>query len=393
MQKAMKRNLFTTIFIALALGCNPTEAQAPYEADPQIPAPAQVQSDAFALDMFRALIKEQRGNVVFSPACLEGTLKLLKQGARGQSAAELASLPLGQASVPTAMQPALANALFIGEAFRLKPGIRTDAVIQAPLMTNPEKAAAQINNWVMKNTRGMIPTIISHETLKGGAPTRLVAVTAVALEEKWLRPFMPEATKAAHPFTCADGRKSSVPMMYRTANFRYATGSDWRAVALFYRTDGRRGEPGCFLAILPKGDARAFAAGLTARKFSTIRRALAAATPQKITIGLPRFEQCTPTFPLDTALQACGLRHIFSGSTDLSGFADEALRLGTILQRCYVKTDEQGVQAAAATIAVVKTRSLDRSAPPLIFDRPFVWSITDLTTPAAPYFLGLFEQP
>ncbi len=389
----MKSPMLTTILSALALGCHPTEAQAPYEADPQISAPAQVQSDAFALDMFRELIKEQRGNVIFSPACLEGTLQLLRQGARGESAAELAALPLGKEGVPTAMQPTQANAIFIGEAFRLKPGIRTDAVVQAPLMTNPEKAAAQINNWAAENTRDMIPSIITPETLKEGAPTRMVAANAVALEEKWLRPFMPEATKTAHPFTCADGRKSSVPMMYRTANFRYAAGNDWRAVALFYRTDGRRGEPGCFLAILPKGDARAFAAGLTARKFSSIRRALAVTKPREITIGLPRFEQCTPAFPLDSALQACGLRHIFSDAADLSGFADEKLRLGKVLQRCYVKADEQGVRAAAATIAVVQKQSLDLTAPPLILDRPFVWCITDLTTPAAPYFLGLFEHP
>ena len=57
------------------------------------PVPARVESDAFALQAFRHLLAEQQGNVVFSPAGLEGVLKLLQQGARGKVEAELAALP------------------------------------------------------------------------------------------------------------------------------------------------------------------------------------------------------------------------------------------------------------------------------------------------------------
>lgn len=179
-------------------------------------------------------------------------------------------------------------------------------------------------------------------------------------------------------------------MMFREAAFRHAAGEDWQAVALFYRTDGRPGNPGCFLAILPQGEARDFAAALTPEKFGSIRRALAAAEPQEICIGLPRFVQLTPVLNLTGTLKSCGIRRLFSDNADLSGFADEPLAVESVMLRCYIKTDEQGTSAAAATAALIKQRSL---APALTFNRPFIWAITDLTTPAAPYFLGLFEHP
>ncbi len=386
----MKKNLLYTLCAALALGCSVSDARPHRETEPRLQVTAQVESDALALNVFRELAKEQQGSIAFSPASLEGLLRLLKQGARGQSAAELEALPMGKTGVATAMQPVEANALFIGENFRLKPGIKADEIIPAPLITNPDRAAEQINNWANKKTRGMIPSIISPDVLKQGAPKRMVATNAVVLEEKWLHPFLDEETNERYPFTCEDGSKTRVPMMFQKTMFRCAEGSDWRAVALFYRTEGRPGEPGCFLGILPKGDARAFVSTLTAEKYSSIRHALATATPQKMTVGLPRFELRTPTFSLTNALKACGLRHIFSMSADLSGFADEPLFLEQVLQRCYVKADEQGVQAAAVTAGIVGMRSVRLGPPPIVFDRPFVWAITDLTSPAAPLFMGIY---
>ena len=43
---------------------------------------------------------------------------------------------------------------------------------------------------------------------------------------------------------------------------------------------------------------------------------------------------------------------------------------------------------------IVNCAMLPMAPPPAIrFDRPFIWAIGDLTTGAAPYFMGLFEQP
>lgn len=66
----------------------------PYEADPVLRTPAQLRSDAFAINIFREIIREQPGNVIFSPASLESLLRLVRQGACGRTAAELDALPV-----------------------------------------------------------------------------------------------------------------------------------------------------------------------------------------------------------------------------------------------------------------------------------------------------------
>ena len=59
-------------------------------------------------------------------------------------------------------------------------------------------------------------------------------------------------------------------------------------------------------------------------------------------------------------------------------------------QKCYIKVDEQGTEAAAATAAVANFRALPRT---VVLDRPFIWGIGRLTGSEAPLFMGIIEQP
>ena len=110
---------------------------------------------------------------------------------------------------------------------------------------------------------------------------------------------------------------------------------------------------------------------------------------------LPRFELSPRTFSLKPALQACGLNVIFSQSADLSGFADHPLYLDDVLQRCYCKADEEGTTAAAVTVAAARYKGIAPGPRPNVirFDRPFIWVIGNLNTPAAPYFMGITHEP
>ena len=379
-----------TLSLAASLCASPLQAGEEPAPAPQAAATAEVQSDAFALQAFQHLLKAQKGNVVFSPAGLEGALRLLQQGARGKVAEELAALPMGKGEGGSAMQVCEANALFVAEDLKLKPGVKVDAVIRAPFATDLEKSKTLINEWADKNTRGMIPKLdvdIDEET-------RLVAATAIALEEKWLAPFLPHKNSERN-FHLSDGSTKKVCMMSKNGYFSYAEDEDWAAVALFYKTDGRPGTPGCFIGILPKGDARAFAAGLTPEKMSAIRGQLDASKNQMVEVNLPKFETSTPTYSLKSVLQACGVHTAFLPGADFSGFADEDLVLEEVRQKCFVKVDEEGTKAAAVTgFGYGLGAPGPRPEPKVItFDRPFLWVIGDLTTPAAPWFMGLCEEP
>ncbi|MDO4751014.1 MAG: serpin family protein [Akkermansia sp.] len=351
-------------------------------------------TDSFAVQMFSVLATAQQGNIVFSPASLEGLLHLLEQGARGNTSKELTALPMGKQGVNSALNPVEANALFIAEGFMLKPGIRTDEVIRVPFARDAAAAATEMNAWANKHTCGLIPSVISEKNIT--PLTRMVAANAIYLKEQWLRPFKKSSTRDNSDFTLPDGSKTKVSMMYNRSKYLYAAGEDWQAVALFYKTEGRSGEPGCFIGILPTGNAREFAASLTPQKYQDIRRALLLAEMQDTIVQLPRFELNPGTYSLKPALQTCGLSTIFTPQANFSGFSDEKLYLSDVIQRCYVKADEEGTEAAAVTMGVmVKSCATKDPIKPkkITFDRPFIWIIGDLNTAAAPYFMGITEKP
>lgn len=350
-------------------------------------------TDSFAVQVFSMLAAGHEGNVVFSPASLEAVLRLLQQGARGATATELAALPMGKTGIRTAMTPAEANALFVSERLTLNPGVRADEVLKVPFATAPDKAASIINRWADSKTQGLIPSIVSPRDIS--PTTALVAANAIYLKEKWLHPFPAASTRENADFTLENGNTVHVSLMRSKAKYHYAEGPDWCAVALPYKTEGRKGEPGYFIGILPRGNARDFARQLTPRQYQDIRKALVSNAVQETIVLLPRFELNPGTYSLKPALQACGVKNIFSQHADLRGFCNSPIYLDDVLQRCYVETDEEGTKAAAVTVAVVQCKSISPGPRPKViaFDRPFIWVIGDLNTPAAPCFMGITQHP
>ena len=160
-------------------------------------------ADSFAVQVLSMLAAGHEGNVVFSPASLEAVLRLLQQGARGATAAELAALPMGKTGIRTAMTPAEANALFVSEQLSLNPGVRADEVLKVPFAEAPDKAAAMINRWSDCKTRGLIPSIVSPRDIS--PTTALVAANAIYLKEKWLHPFPAASTRKNADFTLENG--------------------------------------------------------------------------------------------------------------------------------------------------------------------------------------------
>lgn len=346
--------------------------------------------DSFAVQMFSGLAASQESNFAFSPLGVEEVLHLLKQGSRGTTATELNALPLGSVDSGTNSNMTSANSLFIDNGCKLKDGIRRASVVSVPFRDNPQEAAAQINAWVSANTKGFINQVI--DTPSTG--TRMIAVNALHFKAKW-DCFINSSDTDLADFTRADGSKKSVNMMLHTAMHPYAAGDDWQAIAMQYRSEGKDKNT-YFIAILPKGDARTFAAKLTPQKYHTIRQALQQAKPRQLEVKLPCFEIFPADFSIKQALAAMGVTSAFSpGKANYTGFTDESIFLEDIIQRCHVYTNEDGTEAAACTHALVWLciRDEEPDIKKIIFNRPFIWVIGDLTSTAPPYFMGITENP
>ena len=150
---------------------------------------------------------------------------------------------------------------------------------------------------------------------------------------------------------------------------------------------------GYFVAILPNGNAHRFAATLTPTKYHAIIQALASGN-KEIELGLPNFGIETDAVSLKQALQQCGLSQVFSPQANFSGFCDTPLFVDDVTQKCRIKLDEDGTEAAALSEIPMWLCAVESPLPlKLTFNRPFIWIITEEDTANTPYFMGIMETP
>jgi len=116
--------------------------------------------------------------------------------------------------------------------------------------------------------------------------------------------------------------------------------------------------------------------------------------PVYVSLSMPKFRIETPTMDLIPALNANGMRLAFTNDADFSGISgDQSLYVSTIAQKAFIDVNEQGTEASAATIAVVREKSAPGEEPlQITIDRPFSFQIRDTATGAI-LFVGTVMQP
>ena len=122
---------------------------------------------------------------------------------------------------------------------------------------------------------------------------------------------------------------------------------------------------------------------------------------REVVLTLPKFRIETSTV-LSSWLKNMGVIEIFDPSTaDLSGMAthtspgrSEPLFIDDIFHRTFIRVDETGTEAAAATATIAFTAALGRPPKPVIFnaDHPFLFLIRTSKTGLI-LFMGRVTDP
>ncbi|HEY9085400.1 MAG TPA: serpin family protein [Candidatus Tyrphobacter sp.] len=364
-------------------------------------AAAPANYNAFGIAALQRLAAHQQdANVFISPVSIGIALAMAADGAAGSTRASLLhglrvdapNLAQANAALVASLRSnhdarvGIANAIWLRNDLPPRPRYvallrdRYAARAQALHFGDPSAAAA-INAWTRLHTLGLIDHLVDSTD-----PTDFAFLTnALAFEGNWSVPFEHNAT-SPQPFTDESGLKHNVPMMSRTGSFQTVDEPSFRALRLPYGSGGYAA-----YVLLPNGNnAAALVRALSASTFDHLARS---AGPQYLRLLLPRFTATYET-NLNGVLGSLGMGIAFSYAADFSPMhaPPPRLRIASVVHKAFVRVDEAGTVAAAATAVEVRTHGM-RMLPPrsFIVNRPFVFALRDEHTGAL-LFIGVIRK-
>jgi serpin B len=368
---------------------------------------------AFAFDLYRALRRQDDGNLFYSPYSISIALAMTYAGARGDTEQQIGQTlhyRLDQArlhpafnaldrqlTIPAADADAfrlsIANSLWGQEGFPWREdyldtlalnygaGLR---LVDFSGDSRREEARQAINSWVEDETEDRIQDLIPRGVLD--ELTRLVLANAIYFKGEWEIPF--DESIADGDFFLLDGRTVTVPMMSRRTPTRLAAGAGYQAVELTYKGDRAH-----MIILLPEeGHLESFEQELTAERLEQIVAGLA---PSDLKLTMPKFTFETE-FSLGPTLADMGMPDAFDEmAADFSGIYDRSqeprnLYVSAVIHKAFVAVDELGTEAAAATGVVFGIVSEPQNN--IRVDRPFLFVIRDIESGTL-LFIGRVLDP
>lgn len=366
-------------------------------------------------DLSTSLLAEPR-NAVYSPYSIATAFGMAREGALGETAAELDRvLHLESLAAPGALSSAflrldramvrapksgakrqdsldyrleVTNGAWVQDGFALESPFRTALESRFRAVARPtdfravEDARDEINEWVEEATHGRI-----EELLAEGLPTPdtvLMLVNAIHLEARWLHEFSKGRTSAA-AFTQAPDRIVLVQMMHLTAELEYAETEHAQRVILPYLGGDLE-----MVVIVPKVGWTL--ADLTSAEQNKIEG------PRKSTgvdLSLPKFD-FGRNLDLIPTLKALGMQRAFDlGKAEFGLMSKQhPLAIGAVVHGASIRVDEHGTEASAATAISLLKGEFD-GGPDAIevkVDRPFLFHVRHTRTGVV-LFRGRVEDP
>lgn len=373
--------------------------------------------NAFSFALYRELVSDPTsGNLFYSPFSVTSALGMTRAGARGTTLTEMSDVlggaPLEEATWHNELGALtrdlsgdqdrgytlhIANRLFGQTGYPWETeflGICADDY-GAPLeswdfVADPEGGRERVNTWVADQTEDKIQDLLPEGSVTDA--TRLVLANAIYFLGDWAFPFDEDDTRD-RTFTRLDGSTVDVPTMhlqsenYDEPTFEVAFGDDVAVVRLPYQDDELS-----MVLIVPNAvnGLPAVEASLDAEQYASW---VADLGPGELVLSMPKIEMRTAV-DLKGPLSNLGMPTAFdSSAADFTGMAvvpeDGVLHIDGVYHQAFVKVDEHGTEAAAATGVVV---GVDSAPIEVAADRPFLFVIQDDLTGAI-LFVGRVLDP
>ncbi|MBQ8414851.1 MAG: serpin family protein [Clostridia bacterium] len=238
---------------------------------------------------------------------------------------------------------------------------------------------ADINSWVRRETRGMIPSII--ESIS--SDTIMYLINTIAFEAEWATTYKSTQVKDGI-FTKEDGTEQRAEFMYCTEG-KFI--EDENATGFIKRYKGNY----AFVALLPN-EGVSISDYIASLNGEGVASMLASSVSTTVRTSLPKF---STKFEADIAdvLYSMGMTDAFdvdlADFSQLGSYEEQNIYIGNVLHKTFIDVEERGTKAGAVTVVSMKDGS---AAPPedpkeVYLDRPFVYMIID-TENNIPLFIG-----
>ena len=364
-------------------------------------------NNQFALEFYNELNKNEQGNIFYSPYSISAALAMTYEGAKGNTADEMKEVfhfPENNILRPNSAaiyneinkkdkdyELKTGNALWVQQDYDfLDDYLNTVETYYGGKAANldfkqeTEKSRQTINTFIEEQTNNKIKDLISQGVLS--PMTRLVLTNAIYFKGTWKWEFDKSDTRE-QDFKITPDNIIKTPMMFMDpdkARFNYADMGTLQILELPYK-----GGDVSMLILLPTENLESIEPNLTIEKLKDWKSQM-----QETKLGsiyLPKFE-FDSKYSLNENLKALGMPTAFSSSADFSGMTEEEkLFISEVIHQAYVKVDEKGTEAAAATAVVMMASS---AGPRSIFkaDHPFIFIIQEKQTGNI-LFLGKVINP
>lgn len=366
-----------------------------------------VSSNSFALDLYKYLSKNEKGNIFISPYSISIAMGMTYAGANGETQAEMSKVlyfPLNDKgfhkdfgktqklllnSGSKGVEISLANKLWADKQYKFKcsftRGVRKNynaPLVRMDFRNSPEPSRLEINGWVEQQTKSRIK-----ELLPNGAITDLTALVltnAIYFKGQWDNKFSPENTRSDAFFPSATD-KVPCQFMNREGKYQYAKTENFSALEIPYA-----GKEFSMLVLLPHD-------GI---ELEEVEKNLSLETITLLAVNMDEFD-VRVSFPkfkfenkyeLKPMLSSLGMPTAFSNRADFTRMSKKPdLKIDEVYHKAFVEVSEEGTEAAAATAVVIV-----RKAMPMFVDfnanRPFLFFIRHRETGAI-VFVGRMTNP
>jgi len=368
-----------------------------------------IQSDnAFGLKLFREIqAQEESGkNLFISPLSVAMALGMTYNGAAGttyeamQETLELQGLSLQEVNesyrslidllrgLDSSVEFELANSIWYRQGYPVEPEFLDvnreyfDAEVTALDFSAPT-AKATINGWVEDKTRGRIEEIVE----RIDALSVMFLINAIYFKGSWTAQFAEELTAEA-PFYLSGGGQKNVEMM-STAD-AIDVGVYWeRDLTVLDLPYGGRAYSMTIVMPTAGTDMASFVGALDSGRWQAWVDGLSSSA---YVVKMPKFT-LEYGLKMNDVLKALGMEIAFvPGGADFTKInpTPGLLYISEVRHKSFVDVNEEGTEAAAATVVEIRETSAGPSR--IVIDRPFLFAIREKFSGTI-LFMGLIMDP